>query len=214
MAAGNRPLSTVQEDPAECAGQSIQHVIKMLGMTEKAHLEQRHSTGGGDHLLSKKSQASLYRPFLPLPEIGQPSRQVVEHRGHGFGGCRRGRGPVICGKVRQRKIDFMADGRHYRYGRVGDGPHHNLLVKAPQILPRPTAASHDHDIDPAGRADRSDALRDLRSGPLTLHRNGADEDLQDRTAPPDDGQHVPQSGSGQRGHEPDAARQQRERPLA
>src|SRR5258707_2887850 len=69
-------------------------------------------------------------------------------RGYQFGGGRwRGRAQV-GGKVGDRKISFMADGRDHRNRRVADRARHSLFIESPKVFDRAAAAPYDHYIDP------------------------------------------------------------------
>src|SRR5258708_31047488 len=81
--------------------------------------------------------------------------QIVELRakllfvsGYQFGGGRRRGRAQVGGKVGDRKIGFMADGRDHRNRRVADRAGNSLFIESPKVFDRAAAAPYDHYIDP------------------------------------------------------------------
>src|SRR5258707_4230583 len=139
-------------------------------------------------------------------------------RGYQFGGGRRRGRAQVGGKVGDRKIGFMADGRDHRNRRVADRARHGLFIESPKVFDRAAAASYDHYIDPVvvtpilqrarvmivKKLNRAD---DLVRGVFTLHASRREQDMNAARASRNYIDDVANGGAGGRSDDADASRE-------
>src|SRR5205823_1757233 len=82
--------------------------------------------------------------------------------------------PDVGGKVREREVRLVADGRDDGRARGRDGAHDDLVVERPQVLRAAAAAAHDDDVA-VGRGEAADRVRDVIRRAVALHARAAHE---------------------------------------
>ena len=151
----------------------------------------------------------------PAAEIGEARQQLVAHRRRQLGGGGRRRRAQIGGVVDQRPIGLVADGGNERDVALRRGPHHDLLVEAPQVFERSAAARDDEHVGSRDRAagrqrvEAADRLRDLSRRCFPLHPHRPHQHV-DGKAIGEAMQDVADHRPGRRGDDADDARHDRE----
>ena len=124
--------------------------------------------------LVKSALTGMYQSALQTQQI---TNQFGTHRDRHFSGSGWGWGPPVRGKIDQRGIGFMADGRDQRNGAGSSSAHHLFFIESPKILNRATAASDNQNVGPwHGSADFKsveafDCRGDLACSLIALHQN-------------------------------------------
>ena len=149
----------------------------------------------------------------PAVRALEPRVQLGEVRDDEPAGDRRRRGADVGGEVDERRVLLVPDGRDDRHRAGGDGAHEPLVRERQQVLeadPPPRAST----ITSTPRSQRSAiaaAISAAARAPWTYV--SATSDVRRREAGRDRRQHVALRGGVVAGHEPDEARDPRQRPL-
>ena len=152
----------------------------------------------------------------PPPLEGAPQRRVElrQHRNDDLGRVRRRGRPHVGDLVRERRVGLVADRGDDGDRRSEDRARDRLLVEGPEVLDAAAAPARDHQLDLATQPGAPDALRDVQRGAVALDADGHEDQVRAREAVEDDLQEVVDRGAVRRRHERDAAREERQRPLA
>ena len=108
----------------------------------------------------------------------------------------------------------MADRRHDWHAAGRDRAHEPLVAERQQVLEAAASTGQDDDVDVRVLAESADRRDDLPGGARALHVRLGHEDGRRREAGADRRHDIALRGRVVAGHHPDAARQERQRPLA
>ncbi|VTR78982.1 hypothetical protein CHMI_03773 [Cellulomonas hominis] len=131
-----------------------------------------------------------------------------------LGGVGGGRGAVVGDEVEQRGIRLVPDGRHQRGAARRGGAHQRLVAERQQVLHGAAAAGHDDHVDARVGVQVGDRPADLRHGAHALHRDLPDDELDLGPPCPGVDDDVVLRLRLPAAHQPDDARQERQRHLA
>ncbi len=193
--------------------------VEALALHRQQRLRARDHPGEPAQVAAAAVDQPGERPGVAPREVVEVGQEVEAHRHRHLGRARRrGRAPV-GGMVDQRHVGLVADRGNERDRALGGGPHHDLLVEAPQILDRAAAAGDDQHVRPRDRpvgrqrVEAADRGRDLLGRALALHAHRPDKHRAGKAVlqPVED---VADHRAGRRGHDADDPRQVGQRALA
>ena len=140
---------------------------------------------------------------------------LLDDVGHdALAGVGRGRAAHVGDEVEQRAVGLVADGAHDGGAAGDDRPAQRLVAERQQVLDAAAAAGDDDDVDLGQPVELAQGGHDLLDGAEPLHGDLAHLDLDRGPAAPGVLEHVALGGAVAAGDQPDAARQERQRPLA
>ena len=128
-------------------------------------------------------------------------------------GRRRGRGADVRGEVAERRVLLVSDGADDGHRATRHCADDALVAERQQILEAAAAAREDDDVDLRLGADRGERLGDGHRRARALDERLGDEQPGRREPRLDGGDDVALGGGVVAGHEPDPARDARQRPL-
>ena len=108
----------------------------------------------------------------------------------------------------------MADRGDHRNQRAGNGAHYHFVVEGGQILARTAPAADDDDLGLPVFVQVVDARGDIQTGARALHLGRPHDDPRVGAALVQEPEHVVHRGALERGDHADAARKERQGPLA
>ena len=145
------------------------------------------------------------RAFEPRVQLGEVGDDEAARD-------RRRRGAHVGGEIDERRVLLVPDRRDDRHRAGRDGAHEALVGEREQVL-EAAAAAREHDHVGAAFAQLAERGRDLAGCARALHVRLGHEHVRRREARRDRREHVALGRRVVAGHEPDQARQPRQRPL-
>jgi hypothetical protein len=130
-----------------------------------------------------------------------------------LGGIARRRSAYVRDQIRDADIHLVPDGAHDRDATLGDRARHPLVVEREQVFCRAATAPDDHDVELGDALDRVQRSDD-RLGCIAALNEARGYDDPHRAAPMSAAHDVVQRGTGWARHDPEHARQARQRALA
>ena len=127
---------------------------------------------------------------------------------------RRRRCTDVGDEIGDGHVALVTDRRDDRHRRSRDHPRDDFLVERPEVFDRPAAAADDDHVDAWHASNRAQRLRDVDCRAFALNPGRADHEVRVGVPAPEHLDDVADRGAVQRRHDPDLARQRRQRSLA
>ena len=131
-----------------------------------------------------------------------------------FGGGGWRRGAHVGDEIGDGEIGFVAYAGDHRDFGGGDCAGDDFFVEGPEIFEGATATGDDQDVNRLLAVEELDGADDFRGGAIALHANGIESELHVVEAAAENADNVADGGTGGRGDEADAAREDRQGLLA